>query len=228
VSNNLFIGGGFPLAIGVLGYQGSTMNSNIVVACNVFSNCWTPIEVEGSGANSLVNLLVSNNIAYGPIGHLFAESESGGWGTNMVFVDNITTNYSTGLVSSGMTGQYFLDSDSNVFPTCQIYDNTGTTNRIGYDLGQRQTISTAQPSSVFYTDDTHPYQIPAGAKLCITNLTSLALPLYLSASLSGTPILMTHGYAGVFYWNIPTSKWLPGGTVVPPGPPSGLHFTGSN
>ncbi len=148
ISNNLFIGGAFPITIGVSGYQGSTMNSNILVVCNVFSNNWTPIEIEGNGANSLVNLLVSNNVAYGTYSHLFAESESGGWGTNMLFVNNFATNFSAGLVGSGLSGQYFIDSDSNVFPPHQIFA-LGGTNEIGYEFGQRHTIEAAQSTSVF-------------------------------------------------------------------------------
>jgi hypothetical protein len=199
VSNNLFFGGLFPITIGVQGYQGSAMNSNILVVCNIFSNNWTPIEIEGSGANSLVNMLVSNNVAYGTYSHLFAESESGGWGTNMVFVNNFITNFSEGLVGSGLSGQYFIDSDSNIFPPHQIYA-VGGTNEIGYEFGQRHTIQAAQSTSVFYTDNNHSNQIPAGAKLGITNLTSWTVPVYLSARLSGSPVVLSQNQSFTAYW----------------------------
>jgi hypothetical protein len=174
-----------------------------------------------------MNLLVSNNVAYGGATRLFAESQSGGWGTNMVFVDNYTTNFTVGIVSSGMSGQYFLDGDSNVFPAYQDL-NYGTTNAVSYANGQRQSIWASTNSSIFYTDDTHPNQIPPRAKLRIANLSSFAVPLYLSASLAGTPISMTNGYSGTFYWNSATLSWTPNNPANFLSPPSDLRTSGTN
>jgi hypothetical protein len=207
IISNQFIGNGFDVCIGVAGYQGSTVNSNIVVCDNEFTNAAYVILVEGGGENALYNLLVSNNVACNTVGGNNAFAYGFGWGTNMVFVGNVISGL-YGLNSASLSGQWFIDSFSNYFPTNMVTDSCGVTNLISYaynGIDKATYISTAQPHAVV-VDDLHPSQVPPRAAFTLTNM-GVASPLYLSARMSGNPIMMSNGYSAKFYWNAMTSNW---------------------
>jgi hypothetical protein len=203
ITNNLFIatGAGSAINVGVSGYQGSAINSNIVVVGNTFSNFFTIISVLGTGNNLLDGLLVSNNIAYTSVGGASEFAGGYGWGTNMLFVDNYAYGFGHGLDSRTLPGQWYLDDFSNIFPTNKVNDTVGKTNVITYAFGGiRQQTFTTKPNSVFLIDDTHPAQIPPNAALAITHTGNYPALLYFSASMSGTPIVLTNGQTVKFRW----------------------------
>jgi hypothetical protein len=221
IISNQFIGdnSGSAIDLGVAGYQGSTINSNIVVADNLFSNVYYAVAVEGAGQNAVWNVLVTNNVAINA--HTFAYGY--GWSTNVVFKNNAgITGCLYGLDSSSLLGQMFIDDASNVFPTNEV-NPTGnnTTNTITYaKFGQRHSVSMPYTNDVLSLDDTQPSRVPSGAVLNIyylDNYGTKSVSLYPSASLSGSPITFTNGESLTFYWNGFT--WTTNVAVDPPPPP---------
>jgi len=223
VRSNLFING-VPIVIGIVGYQGTAVNSNIVITANTFTNPYAAIVIEGAYGNSMVGMLVSNNVVYG--GNSFVAGY--GWGTNMVVVNNLTYGMANAIDSSAMSGQWFLDS-SNQFPAQTVYDSSAQSNVVSYAHGAHEmTYPYFNTNSIFVLDDMHPQQVPPGAMMMITNSGIHPATLYLSATMSGTPITMTNGYSGTFYWNSSTSTWVSDVPAAQPSPPYNLHFIGSN
>lgn len=225
ITNNLFAGCGTAIPIGIASYYpNEDINSNIWIFNNVFSNNSISIEIEGAFASALNHLLVSNNTAYYPGGAGFASGY--GWGTNMVFVKNKTYGLSYGLNNPTMMGQWYLDDGSNQFPTNWLADYNGTTNVVSYAYGMRQNVYATKANSVFVLDDTHPRQMPPRAVMVIYHNYSPASALYLSTSMTGTPISMTNGYCGTFYWNPLTSAWSPNNPSVALMPPLSFRVGG--
>jgi len=63
------------VVLGLAGYQGSTVNSNIFIAFNTFTNSpGNPIYVEGGGQNRVLNVTVVSNSAAATINSYFADS----------------------------------------------------------------------------------------------------------------------------------------------------------
>lgn len=196
VRSNLFVNG-VPLVLGIAGYQGTAVNSNIVVSGNIFTNPYAAIVVEGTGANSVYNLTVTNNTVYG--GQWFACGY--GWGTNLVFANNTTHNMTVGIDCTAYTGQWLLDN-KNQLPVQTVYDSSSLSNVVSYAHGSRAlTYPYFNTNSVFVLDDTHPLQVPRGAIMVVTNSGTHAGVLYPSQSMSGQSIPMANGYSGTFYWN---------------------------
>jgi hypothetical protein len=196
VIGNQFINGGTGIGIGSAGYQGTAINSNIIVELNSFSNTYFAIEIMGSGPNSTANMLVSSNYATG--GNSFAYGY--GWSTNVSFRGNVVSGYSGGLNSTQLSGQWYLDDTSNQFPPRQDSATSGITNIISYIYGMRHIIHVNVTNAIYVIDDTHPQQIPPGAVLTITNSGNYSAPLYSSASMSGTPITMTTNQTVTYHW----------------------------
>lgn len=210
IRSNLFVNDGLPIVIGCAGYQGTAINSNIIVVANIFTNCYATIFVEGTGANRVDGLLVSNNVAYGLNGYTTSFADGYGWGTNMVFVGNTTSAYQSGLLSGSMSGQWFKDDASNQFPIQAMNDPSAQSNVVSYAQGMFHLTSPYfNTNSIFVLDDTHPQQIPPGANLVVTNSGTHSGILYLSQTMSGTPITLTNGYSRVFSWKAASAKWLP-------------------
>ena len=226
ITGNNFFGGVSAIALGVAGYQGTAVNSNIVVAYNTFSNCFYGIQVEGVGNNEVANVLVSSNLFYGSGGGCgFATGY--GWSTNVsVKANTISGSVQFALNGSPLLGQWFLDDLSNQFPPYQQWDNTGQSNTITYATGMRQQISANVTNSVWFIDDMHPQQVPPGAVLQITSAGNYPAPLYSSTSMLRTPIVLATGQTDTFVWTngvwglfssqVPSS--VAGFHVVGPGP----------
>jgi hypothetical protein len=198
ISHNTFIGngGGTAIALGTAGYQGSAPNSNIVVSLNTFTNIYFPIEVEGSGQNAVYDVQVVSNTA--STGDAFAYGY--GWSTNVIFIGNTVSGFWFGVNSTTLAGEWYLDDLSNQFPTYGQTDNTGATNTVSYMYGMRHQITANAANSVWVLDDTHPRQVPPSAALQITSAGNYPAPLYSSASMSGTPIVLTNGEVVTYLW----------------------------
>jgi len=198
ISHNSFTGygGGTAIALGTAGAQGSTVNSNIVISFNFFTNVYYPMQVQGSGQNSVYGVQVISNTAFR--GNCFAYGY--GWSTNVTFTGNVISGFWFGLNSSLLAGQWYLDDLSNQFGSHQQSDNVGQTNTITYALGMRQQISTTVTNSVWLLDDTHPAQVPPGAMLQVTNAGIYQAALYSSATMSGIPAVLAPGGTITYWW----------------------------
>lgn len=198
ISHNSFTGygGGTAIAMGAAGAQGSTVNSNIVISFNFFTNVFYPVQVQGRGQNSVYDVQVISNTAFQ--GNCFAYGS--GWSTNVVFTGNVISGFWFGLNSSQLVGQWYLDDLSNQFGSHQQSDNVGQTNTITYALGVRQQISTTVTNSVWVLDDTHPQQVPPGAVLQITSAGNYPATLYSSTSMFRTPIMLLTGQSATYDW----------------------------
>jgi hypothetical protein len=163
------------LGLGCAGYQGSGINSNIVVSGNHFEGTAYVIEILGGGRNRIADVRVLDNTATGT--SRFAGGY--GWSTNVCFRGN-TAN--AGLWSDQLKGQWFLDDASNAFPPWAVNGSSGKTNVITYAHGMRQQIAASKTNCVFALDDSQPERIPAGAIMEITNNGKIAAPVYFSAT----------------------------------------------
>ncbi len=192
-AQNLFITGNqfvctnttAALGLGCAGYQGSAINSNIVVSGNYFRGPSFALLILGSGRNRVADVLVCSNMAVNV--RQFAGGY--GWSTNVCFRNN-TAN--AGLENAQSKGQWFLDELSNEFPPCKIYAHNGT-NIISYIHGGRQQIAALKTNCVFALDDSQPVKIPVGAVFQITNEGKIAARLHLSATRPGTQPMMLSG-----------------------------------
>ncbi len=179
------------LGLGCAGYQGSAINSNIVVAGNHFIGSHYAIEVLGSGANRTADMLVCSNTAAGL--HAFAGGY--GWSTNVVFRNNYSA---TGLAEGDLKGQWFRDDFSNTFPPWKMSGTAGKTNVISYARGMRQQISAPKTNCIFALDDSRPERIPPGALLQISFAGKQPAPLYFSTTRpDATPATMLQSNATV-------------------------------
>jgi len=209
------------VALGVAGYQGSTINSNILVAWNTFNGAQYPLQILGNGENSSANVLFCSN----QVNNAWGIGNGYGWSTNISVFNNVGVN--CGRFDQGsLQGQYFLDV-SNRYNGERLGDSFALTNIFTYAhgaLGQMQNgVSTAK----YGLDNTQPAKIPAGAMMIISNASANTYPLYPAANLSGTPVMVIGGQTAIFYWtngvwttNSSSSTSAP---PPPPAPPTNLH-----
>ena len=185
------------------GYQGNAQSSNIFIGFNTFSNMagLNVFADLGSPDNTLMDSqFTSNTVLSASVQTIFGQMY-GNWVTNVSFSYNtMPAGTGAGLISTNGTGQYFIDDLSNQFPPYQQTDNTGKTNVISYGFGIRQVVNATVANSIWVLDDTHPAQVPPGAILQITSSGSFPATLYSSASMSGTPIVLTNGETANYLW----------------------------
>ena len=197
ITGNQFFNGTSTIALGCAGYQGTAINSNIVVTANIFSNCYYAIEVEGGGRNLVADVIVNNNTAY----NAYSFACGYGWSTNVYFYNNVLINGHRGLDSSILFGQWYQDDISNQFPIYNQIDDTGVTNTVSYaSYGIRHQIIANAANSLWALDDTHPSQVPPGAVLQITSAGSYPASVYTSASMSKSPLVLATGQTINFCW----------------------------
>jgi hypothetical protein len=196
------------VVLGLAGYQGTAINSNIFIAFNTFTNSsGNPIYVEGGGQNRVANVTIVSNTAAATVNSYFADSY--GWSTNVVFLNNSVSGSMQGLFNDGALGQWFIDDLSNQFPPYRQTDYTGVTNTISYARGGiRHQVSANVANSVWVLDDTHPSQVPLGAVLQITYIGNFPVSLYFSASMSGTATVVTNGQMVTCQWMNGVWQWL--------------------
>jgi hypothetical protein len=200
IIGNTFIGPGLAITLGSAGYQGSSVNSNIIIAGNAFSNVNDALMIEGEGKNAVWNVIVTNNSATGLNGNGFASGY--GWGTNLVVKENFTTGLSYGLNSTQLSGGYYPDDPSNRFPPYFNFDYDGRTNLITYAHGMRHQIGVSRPASTWILDDAHPSQMPLVAFIVVTNIQPLTVSLFLSKVRhpAGASVMLTNGGAVMCKW----------------------------
>lgn len=182
------------LGLGCAGYQGSAINSNIVVTGNRFMGLDNAVAILGSGRNRVADVQVLDNTATKV--HLFASGY--GWSTNVCFRGN-TAN--AGLGNSQLKGQWFLDDLSNAFPPWTVNGSAGKTNVITYAHGMRQLIETTKTNSFFALDDSQPEKIPPGAVLQITFTGKHPAQLYFStARADASTTMLQNGATVICVW----------------------------
>jgi hypothetical protein len=205
ISRNTFIGngGGFAVVLSVAGYQGSTINSNIVVEFNTFTNVYYGFVASGGGGN-VANVQVNSNSFYGAPGtSIFANGN--GWSTNVSLRGNFATNCWAAIDGRTLAGQWFLDDASNLFPPWSQTDSTGKTNTITYATGMKQQITPYVTNSVWAIDDAHPQKIPPGAVLQITHTGNFPAPVFASTTKIVLPTVLTPGQMVMYRWT--NSVW---------------------
>jgi len=220
LSNSIYDSQG--IALGVAGYQGSTINSNILVAFNSFTGAQYPLSVFGNGNNLSANVSFCSN----QVNNAWGIGTGYGWSTNISVFNNVGVN--CGRFDGGsLQGQYFLDV-SNQYTGETLGDSVSVTNIFKYAHGSLGRMQNGLVTAKFGLDDTQPAKIPAGAVMVINNISAKTYPLYPTASLTGTPVMVASGQAATFYWsngtwatNSPSNNSA--STIPPPAPPTNLH-----
>jgi hypothetical protein len=189
------------LGVGCAGYQGSAINSNIVVAGNHFIGSYYAVEILGSGRNRTADMLVCSNMATGV--RWFAGGY--GWSTNVSFRGNSGPG---GLANGELKGQLFRDDLSNTFPPWTVNGTAGKTNVISYARGMRQQIAASRTNCVFALDDSLPERIPSGAALQITFTGKQSALLYSSTTRSGVAPVALSAIGGTILFSWTNGTWL--------------------
>ena len=168
VTGNQFLGGQIGVGSDNYAYQGTTINSNIVVQNNTFTGTGYCLNIASSGPDQVVNMMWQSNTAL----NCGRFANGYGWSSNVTFVGNhsLPLNSQQGLLwGAQLGGQYFIDDESNQFPTNVTYGNLNSlTNTLTYALGMRQCLVAECPNCVAILDTSHPQQVPPGAVLDIT------------------------------------------------------------
>jgi hypothetical protein len=201
VTGNQFFGGEIGIGSDDYAYQGTAINSNILVQSNTFTGTAYCLNIASSGQDRVINMSWQANTAWGC--PRFANGY--GWSSNVTFIGNKSRalNGQQGLLwGAQMTGQYFIDDPSNEFPTNITYLNYDSlTKTVSYALGMRQLITTECPNGVAILDSSHPQQIPSGAILNVAcNGTSTVLLYASSSSPLANPMTLKPGDSVVFQW----------------------------
>ncbi len=221
VAGNQFIGGQIGLGSDDYAYQGTAINSNILVANNTFTGTGYCLNIASSGPDRVVNMAWQSNTAVGC--PRFANGY--GWSSNVTFTGNRSRplNGQQGLLwGSSLVGQYFIDDESNEFPTNIIYANPNAlTNTVSYSLGMRHRVQASSSNCVTILDTGNPPQIPPGAVLDITYTGPYAGQLFLSSQTpAGNPLVLTPGEFVKCLWT--NGQWAVLQPAPPP-PPTDLH-----
>lgn len=223
ISSNVFSGGNIAVATDGYAYQGSGCNSNVLVSGNLFTNVGAAIVVGAGGIDSLINTTVTGNTAM----NCGRFSSGSGASTNVVFSGNTTGgNTKVGYLYSGdLTGQWFIDA-TNQFPNYPVYDGAPKTNIITYANGMYQQAQSGGLHPVYYVDDTHPSQMPAGARLAIQNVSAAPVKLVLSNSKPGaSSLIIPPTFIANCAWQSAAWKLIAVDSPVPP--PINLRVLGA-
>jgi hypothetical protein len=217
VTGNQFLGGLIGLDTDNYAYQGTAINSNILVQNNTFIGTGECLNIGSGGQDSVVDVMFATNTAWG-CGR-FADGD--GWSSNVVFLGNtsVLTNGQQGrLFGSQLIGQYFIDDDSNVFPTNMVYLATNNpANTISYADGMRHSLMPASPNCAAILDTDSPAQIPPGAMLEISNGGWYPVILYLSSQAPvGSPATVKPGYFVKCAWTNGVWRVVQPPTPAPP------------
>jgi hypothetical protein len=203
ITGNTFFGGLGGVATDSAAYQGSDINSDILVQSNQFVNTAYPIAVCGDGRDRMQDVIVDSNVAYG-----CANFASGyGWSSNVVFAGNASLqpaiNHVGQLDSSQLAGQWLIDDFSDEFlPNGVIFSSAVQTNLISYSHGMRQAIYSNIPLGVGLLDTSQPARIPPMAELMITNASAEPIILYSSSYAPlGSPVTLPAGASFTYAWS---------------------------
>jgi hypothetical protein len=222
ISSNQFFGGNIGIGTDDYAYQGSGINSNIVILANVFQNTGTPFNVAGDGTDSIVNVTITSNQAW----NCGRFADGYGWSSNVVFRSNRSGGLHAGLLySQQLLGQWFTDDPSNIFPWFTVYDTPPTPDPVTYANGMHQRLFPSATNSVFVIDATHPRQIPPGATLIINNGGTKTCSLLSGVSNGLAPVLMPAGKTLLYQWQ--NGAWKSGTNLPTPPPPQNLRILNS-
>jgi len=219
VISNRFLGCAAGLMFGSAGYQGNTNTWNVLAAFNMLTNTYIGFLSGGVARQDDVHqvLVVSNIMSYPGANSQFASGY--GWHTNFIFSGNVAAGVTFGLDGKALTGQWFTDDASNLFPYYQTLIWSPTNRIISYKQGMRwQLGGVGTNSTVWFLEDTFSDRIPAGAQLLVKNTGDKPFAIYRSLSGSGIPVVLTNGYSATFNWS--DGIWRASSTVSPP---TGLH-----
>lgn len=175
IESNRFEGQSFCIGNGA-GTQGSDYCHDISIRGNTATNGGNFFLVQCGYLQRFENVLITGNTISGR-GALGC-----GWGysTNVVFSNNIATNGAQGIGGSRLTGQWFLDDPSDLYPPTHIDNWKGITNVLSYANGAHQEVYPTKTNSIFLIDDSQPGKIPLGACMVITNQGDHPTPLFVS------------------------------------------------
>ena len=216
IIGNRFIGNSLAITLGSSGYQGSDINSNIVISGNDFIGVGTAIMVEGSGENSVEKVTVTYNSMQNAAGGGNVGFASGyGWSTNVVFKNNRGSGIAYGVKSAQLGGQWYYDDASNQFPTKEDFGGEAT-NAVSYAYGRKHLLVATGTNVIYALDDTHPGLIPQGAEMEIVQAGKNPAKIELSQTISGSPLTMMPGQRMTFYWN--GSGWTTNSVLAVAGP----------
>ena len=207
------------VSLGVAGYQDNVacVNSNIVMAWNIFSGAQYAFGVFGSGQNLSENVYFFSNQVNGAYGI----GDSFGWSTNVFVFNNTSTG--TGSLNQGQAqGQYFLDLN-NQYTGEGLNSVNPTPNIFSYSQGSLGTMAYngAGTPQTFALDDTQPLKIPKGATMVISNGTQEAYSFYTTAILKGATVSIPKGTTLTFYWQYWDNAWS---TNPAPPPPTNVRL----
>ncbi len=175
IESNRFEGQSFCIGNGA-GTQGSDYCHNITIRGNTATNGGNFFLVQCGYPQRFENVLITGNTISGR-GALGC-----GWGysTNVFFSNNIAINGAQGIGGSRLTGQWFLDDPSDLYPPTHIDNWKGITNVLTYANGAHQGVYPTKTNSIFLIDDSQPGKIPLGACMVITNQGDHPTPIFVS------------------------------------------------
>lgn len=198
VLNNKLYDSTIGVFFGVSGYQGSTNTGNVWIQGNALTNVYIGILMYGSlGREEPHDITVVGNLMQYP-GANSQFAAGVGWSTNVYFKSNIVSGVTFAMYGQGLSGQWFIDDASNIFPFFSTIGSVGASNIMSYSRGMRQKAEPTATGFSYYLDDSLPLKIPPGAILQVTN-SQFAATLYTSLS-SVPPISIPVGYQGTFIW----------------------------
>jgi hypothetical protein len=218
IFNNQFYGSNYEcgISLGVTGFQGTFINSNIWIAGNLFNNVCHPLCIAGNGQNEVSSVIISNNLdtGYASGSKPFCSSYNTTTSTNVL----ITANNGGFLSNLATSGQWFIDAGNNNFLSCVLNDTVGITNTLYYSEGTKWQTPYTAFSSVYVLDDTFGPLLLPNSILTLVNNSVYSYPVYLSASMAGAPITMVSGTTLNFCWtgSAWTTNW-PTSIQVTPG-----------
>jgi hypothetical protein len=227
IESNQFVGGANVIVLGVAGYQGTFNNSNIVITANNFTNAGMILEIPSYPPNDVTDVQIfNNNVVDTKSGLVTAILGFYGYGTGIKYYSNICTAVSSGgfAVQQNVTFcPYVLIQTNNLYsyPMTILpnYKWNGT-NYISYATGGSYTLSGGNLTSgiTFALVDTNASLIPVGAQIKIYNSNSipLSVPVYLSSSLSGSPLILKNGQTATFFWQDWAGAWSTNNRPPPP------------
>lgn len=207
-SNSVYCAQG--VALGVAGYQGTTVNSNILIAHNLFNGTQYAFTVFGGGQNMSENIYFYSNT----VANAWGIATGCGWSTNVFVYNNVGLGCGK-FNELPLSGQYYNDW-TNSYTPITYGDSSMSPAIVNYAYGAQANVSgnwgNGVPVGLAISS-----QIPFGAPLTVNSLDTYPVPVYGNASLAGPALanLPAHGTL-TFYWN--GSAWqtnAPG--LQPPG-----------
>jgi hypothetical protein len=231
VTGNLFTNVGnyvITFDLSASGAQGTFFNSNIVITANTTVNPYIFMELGGGGGptdlNSVMNAGISNNVFISSNVNGFTLITSyGGWTTNISFTGNDCSqsiNYPVYVSAAASGNPYPFVSTNNLYWSPILVNGAfGFTYPVSYKTGSRYKLVYGYSTNmVIYLDDTHPSQMPAGAKMLFYNSTypGQTVPIFPSANTNIAPIMLPSYQTVNFIWQPWNNTWSTNNKPPPP------------